>query len=944
MDSSLRLSCSGKTISSGPQTWLLLLTLAVSMLDIQVTVAQENDDYSDWMGELATETHGRILDQTLAEFIFPGSHDAGAYKLTGFACDGCALGGIVETVQGACGNPDGLFSAALSKICADLVSGPTALGAFGVFAPWSSAQNLSIADQLKAGARYFDLRFYRATSNDPLWLVGESEVGSFYTHHTLAGPSSEIIFTGILEFLENHPAEIVILSLSNFKEGSGGMSDESLRAFIGQLDFYLGKYMAEKVMGVPPTLHQVIDSGRRLIVTSDRMPSLSTPMPMVSSGLTEEIIDDDGNAVIQSVTADRLIWPKIDSADFYSVGVDQGFKGYPLADDWKNDGLLLEYMREVAKRPSGNRMFTMGFQMGVDASAKMVIRKYLCALDEFNASGDCPALDDDWDSFGSLEEVAEWTNSKTLPAIIALPRDSVNIVVSDFYNPKFTDEVIKLNRGAARLQTLIRSVSALNDIDPGSRAADFYPKIKAPATGWGQWGGEYLEITDRATINPKWLMVRSVPTSLISMELTIEIWDEDDGDDDDHVDVSKSNSSKSVQENLPIAYLVENQKLPNLEVVVRSSGVDTSCDVLCIADDLATMEYSVSVCEWSTCIDDGAMPVASPTQDPETNDSGWNNTDVEVAWNWRPGTLGAELDGSCPSDVTEWNQDIVTLEGTCADVRGNVGSATYTVLIDKTDPVSEPVQTPAANDLGWNNTDVEIAWNWTDEVSGVAGDDLCAPNSLSLGQGTLTLETTCKDVADNEGNESYTVKVDKSGPVITVSQPAAVEYVHSATLTLDYNVTDSVSGVRTITPDMNGRSTLAGHDLLSGHAIDLLTELPLGPHTFTVNAVDNADNASAPEAVTFTIIVTAQSIIDAVNLFETRGEIGHSAVNSLLSKLNAAREKHERGQCRPAGNMYAAFINQVKAKSGKSISPIAAAILTADAQYLISNCSKGIAK
>ncbi len=39
-----------------------------------------------------------------------------------------------------------------------------------------------------------------------------------------------------------------------------------------------------------------------------------------------------------------------------------------------------------------------------------------------------------------------------------------------------------------------------------------------------------------------------------------------------------------------------------------------------------------------------------------------------------------------------------------------------------------------------------------------------------------------------------------------------------------------------------------------------------------------------------------------------------------------------------SANIYQAFINEVSAQSGKGIDPTAAAIMIADAQYLIAHC------
>ncbi len=195
--------------------------------------------------------------------------------------------------------------------------------------------------------------------------------------------------------------------------------------------------------------------------------------------------------------------------------------------------------------------------------------------------------------------------------------------------------------------------------------------------------------------------------------------------------------------------------------------------------------------------------------------------------------------------------------------------------------------------------------------------------------------------ADRLGNaetaHGKSVYLDNTPPQITITQPQSTQYPHSATLTLNYSVTDGPgSGVGRTTVLLDGNATLAGHGLSNGQSISLLTELSLGDHTFTITAVDNVGN-TRPASVTFTITVTAQSITDDVNQFLSQGSIRNSGVaTSLLSSLAAAASARARGKCATAANIYQAFINQIQSATG--IDPSAAAILIADAQYLIAHC------
>src|SRR5262249_61458103 len=143
--------------------------------------------------------------------------------------------------------------------------------------------------------------------------------------------------------------------------------------------------------------------------------------------------------------------------------------------------------------------------------------------------------------------------------------------------------------------------------------------------------------------------------------------------------------------------------------------------------------------------------------------------------------------------------------------------------------------------------------------------------------------------------------------------------------------------VKSVAATLDGDTMVEGHDLASGQTINLL-DLTLGDHTFAVTAVDNAGNIAAP-SVTFSIVVTPQSIIDDVSYFLSTHDITvTNAANSLLKKLQAAAARRAVGNCVAANGVYQAFINAVDAQTGKNISAGSATILITDAQYLIAHC------
>ena len=181
--------------------------------------------------------------------------------------------------------------------------------------------------------------------------------------------------------------------------------------------------------------------------------------------------------------------------------------------------------------------------------------------------------------------------------------------------------------------------------------------------------------------------------------------------------------------------------------------------------------------------------------------------------------------------------------------------------------------------------------------------------------------------------------LDNTAPVITIIEPIPGDYTHSSVLTLDYSASDGLgSGVASLTATLDGSATLAGHGLADGQAINLLFELALGEHTFVATSQDNVTNQSQ-QSVTFNIIVTPESIKEDVQIFLDAGLIKDpGTATALLAKLDAAADAFAAGNCAKAAQHYEVFIKYIQSQTPAHIDPTAAAIMIADAEYLIAHC------
>jgi hypothetical protein len=105
-----------------------------------------------------------------------------------------------------------------------------------------------------------------------------------------------------------------------------------------------------------------------------------------------------------------------------------------------------------------------------------------------------------------------------------------------------------------------------------------------------------------------------------------------------------------------------------------------------------------------------------------------------------------------------------------------------------------------------------------------------------------------------------------------------------------------------------------------------------------VTATDAVGNERSA-AISFRIVVTAESVKDAVRQLAAAGSIRNNGLAaSLLSKLDAAAAARAAGNCALANVIYEAAKEELRAQSGKGLDATAAAIAIADIDYLIVHC------
>src|SRR5581483_2747721 len=254
---------------------------------------------------------------------------------------------------------------------------------------------------------------------------------------------------------------------------------------------------------------------------------------------------------------------------------------------------------------------------------------------------------------------------------------------------------------------------------------------------------------------------------------------------------------------------------------------------------------------------------------------------------------------NCTESSTSSGEGAVTVTSSCTDLVGNTRSDSVTVNVDKTPPTASPTFIS-----GWSNSDVTVAWNWTDGGSGIDAAN-CTPSSTSTGEGAITLTSNCADVAGNTNSASVVVHVDKTAP--TVSYTGGGTYTVDQTVSVTCSSSDATSGVASDTcANVSGPAWSFG----------------LGTHTVSASATDNAGNEGSGSTM-FTVTVDASSLCGLVQQWAKNGGIA----NSLCVKLNAAAAAEARGQTKTKQNNIDAFDNEVSAQSGKGFTAAQAKLL-----------------
>jgi hypothetical protein len=271
----------------------------------------------------------------------------------------------------------------------------------------------------------------------------------------------------------------------------------------------------------------------------------------------------------------------------------------------------------------------------------------------------------------------------------------------------------------------------------------------------------------------------------------------------------------------------------------------------------------------------------APTTD--ANAAGWYKDDVAVDW-----TAADELSGIDPATVPA--NSLITGEGSdlgagpvnVADKAGNSASASVSgIKIDRTAPVISGGPTTTPNAAGWYSGDVLVAFNCTDNLSGVAS---CPSDKLVSGNGAAQHVTSAPatDLAGNasEGKTVSGINIDGLAPQTIADNQCTKTNGwctgSSATVVLTAADQEGLSGVKEIHYFVNG-----GPEQVAAGASKSVN-VPLdgtGEATVRFFAVDTADNREPLNGVALKYDNIAPMVTHALTPSPNANEWNSSDVN-----------------------------------------------------------------
>jgi hypothetical protein len=194
---------------------------------------------------------------------------------------------------------------------------------------------------------------------------------------------------------------------------------------------------------------------------------------------------------------------------------------------------------------------------------------------------------------------------------------------------------------------------------------------------------------------------------------------------------------------------------------------------------------------------DATGPQAAASASRQPNARGWYNAPLTVSFAATDSVSGL---AACPTPKSYDGPDAaaVSVTGVCLDNAGNGGLATLPLKYDATAPQASASTSRAPNGNGWFKAPLAVAFNGSDDTSGI---DACDPAKQYSGPDTTSasLSGSCRDRAGNSSaSAGVMIRYDATAPIVTHGvpvRPADHDGWYNRPVAFALQGTDATSGI-----------------------------------------------------------------------------------------------------------------------------------------------------
>ncbi len=304
---------------------------------------------------------------------------------------------------------------------------------------------------------------------------------------------------------------------------------------------------------------------------------------------------------------------------------------------------------------------------------------------------------------------------------------------------------------------------------------------------------------------------------------------------------------------------------------------------------------------------DASAPTVTANLSGTAGNNGWFVSNVGVSFTVTangPSLLGPST-GCSSSTVTADGQFSYTCSAESG--AGLSSSATAAVKRDASTPTVTANLSGTAGNNGWFVSNVDVSFTVTANGPSLLGPSTGCSSSTVTTDGPFTFTCSAESGAGLSSSATAAGKKDATLPVIAFSGNAGA-YTVDQTVSITCSASDVTSGIAT--------SSCPG--VSSGAAYTFI----IGSNVGSATASDKAGNTENATTI-FTVSVTYASLCNLTKRF-----VSHTGIaNSLCVKLNAAEAAALRGNLAAKAGPLNAYVKEVQAQTGKSITAANAAIL-----------------